>query len=185
MVDSVLVELNSRMQKAINALGRELAAIRTGRANPAIVENIVVDYHGAPVPLYQIAAISIPEANLIVIQPWERASVRSIEKAILKSDIGINPSNDGNVIRVVIPPLSEERRMELAKRVSRRVEERRVELRNIRRDCIARLRESEKSKEISGDELKNAARRVDEISNSFVDKATEVGQRKEEEIKEF
>jgi len=185
MADKVLLELSSKMQKAVDGLGRELAAIRTGRANPAIVENIIVDYHGVPVPLHQIASISTPEANLIIIQPWERGSLRSIEKAVLKSSVGINPLNDGTVIRMVIPPLSEERRTELAKLVSKKVEERRVVLRNIRRDCIGRLREMEKNKEISQDELKNATKQVDDICDSFVDEATEIGQQKEKEIREI
>ncbi len=185
MVDRILLELNLKMQKTVDGLGRELDAIRTGRANPAIVENIMVDYHGVPVQLHQIAAISTPEANLIVIQPWERSSLRSVEKAVLKSDIGINPVNDGSVIRMVIPPLSEERRIELAKVVSKKVEERRVVLRNTRRDFIGKLRDMEKSKEISQDELKSAVKRVDEINDSFVDKATEVGQKKEKEIREI
>ncbi len=185
MLDEVLLELNSRMQKAVDGLGRELAAIRTGRANPAVVENIVVDYHGVSVPIKQIAAISTPEVNLIVIQPWERSSLRSVEKAVLKSDISINPLNDGSVIRVIIPPLSEERRIELAKIVSKKVEERRVVLRNIRRDFIGKLRDMEKSKEISQDELKGAAKHIDEISDGFVDRATEIGQKKEKEIREI
>ena len=173
------------MQSSVGGLARELAAIRTGRANPAIVENIIVDYHGVPVPLHQIASISTPEANLIIIQPWERGSLRSIEKAVLKSDVGINPLNDGNIIRMVIPPLSEERRTELAKLVSKKVEDRRVVLRNIRRDCIGKLRQMEKNKELSQDELKSAIKQVDDISDSFVDKATEIGQEKETEIREI
>ncbi|HUS03935.1 MAG TPA: ribosome recycling factor [Dehalococcoidia bacterium] len=185
MIDRILLELSSKMQEAVDGLSRELAAIRTGRANPAIVENIMVDYHGMPVPIHQIAAISTPEANLIIIQPWERSSLRSIEKAILKSNVGINPLSDANVIRMVIPPLSEERRLELAKLVSKKVEERRVVLRNIRRDCIGKLRGMEKDKEISQDELKTATKQVDEISDSFVAKATEIGQNKEKEVKEI
>jgi ribosome recycling factor len=184
MVDEIFTEFNSRMRKAIDGLTRELATIRTGRATPALVENIMVDYHGVSTPLRQTASISIPEANLIIIQPWERTSLRDIERAILKADIGINPLNDGNVIRVIIPPLSEERRVELAKLVSKRLEERRVMLRNIRRDSIEKLREMEKNKEISQDELKNAIKRIDATSESFIDEANEIGQDKEREIKE-
>lgn len=185
MVDEILLDLNSKMQKAVDGLGRELAAIRTGRANPAIVENIIVDYHGVPVPLHQIASISTPDANLITIQPWERGSLRSIEKAVLKSNVGINPLNDGAVIRMVIPPLTEERRTELAKLVSKKVEERRVMLRNIRRDCIGGLREMEKNKEISQDELKKATKQVDGTCDSLVGEANEIGQHKEKEIREI
>ncbi len=184
MADEILNELNSRMQRAVDGLVRELAAIRTGRATPTLVENIMVDYHGAFTPLRQTASISIPEANLIIIQPWERTSLHNIEKAILKADIGINPLNDGNVIRVIIPSLNEERRTELAKLVSKRVEERRVVLRNIRRDSIEKLREMEKNKELSQDELKSSIKQVDAISDSFIDEVKRIGQDKEKEMRE-
>jgi len=184
-VDELFTELNSRMQKAIDGLAKELAAIRVGRATPALLDNIMVDYHGTSTPLRQIASMSIPEANLIVIQPWDRASLRDIERAILTADIGLNPANDGNVIRVVIPPLSEERREELAKLVSKRVEERRIAIRNIRRDGIEKLRELEKNREISQDELKNNAKKIDQLTEAFVDRVTELGQSKEREIREI
>jgi ribosome recycling factor len=184
MVEETLRELSSRMQKTIDSFIRELATIRTGRATSALVDNIMVDYHGALVPLHQIASIAIPEANLIVIQPWGRTSLRSIEKAILKSTIGLNPLSDGVTIRVLIPPLSEERRIELAKVVSKKVEERRVVLRNMRRDSIEKLRKMEKNKEISQDILKSTVKLVDEISDDFVSKASDVGERKEREIRE-
>jgi ribosome recycling factor len=184
MVEEVLLELNSRMQKTVDGLARELATIRTGRATPALVENIMVDYHGVPTPLRQLASISTPEANLIAIQPWDRASLGSIDRAIRKSDIGLNPTNDGNIIRVIIPPLSEERRIELAKLVSKRVEERRVILRNIRRGGMEKLREMEKEKEISQDQLKNAIIQIQEITDGFINKVNKVGQDKEKEIKE-
>ena len=184
MLDELLAELNSRMQKAIDGLARELATIRAGRATPALLDNIVVDYHGSPVPLYQLATMSIPEANLIIIQPWDRTSLRDIERAILTANIGLNPMNDGNVIRVVIPPLSEERRNELIKLVSKRVEERRIAIRNIRRDGIEKLREMEKNREISQDELKNNAKKIDQLTEACVDKVNELGEGKEREIKE-
>jgi ribosome recycling factor len=185
MLDELLAELNSRMHKAVDGLARELATIRAGRATPALLDNIMVDYQGASVPLYQLATISIPEANLIIIQPWDRTSLRNIERAILTANIGLNPANDGNVIRVVIPPLSEERRKELVKLVSRRVEERRIAIRNIRRDGIEKLREMEKNKEISEDELKNNARKIDQLTEACVDSVSELGQRKEGEIQEI
>ena len=184
MVEEILIKLNSEMQKAVDGLARELATIRTGRTAPTLVENITVDYHGALIPIHQIATISVPEANLIVIQPWDRTSLRNIEKAILKADIGLNPLNAGDIIRVVIPPLSEERRIKLAKSVSKRVEERRVVLRNIRRDGIAKLRQMEKNKEISQDELEDFIKQIDRISESFIDKANIIGQKKEKEIRE-
>ena len=157
MLDELFTELNSRMQKAVDGLARELATIRAGRANPALLDHIMVDYQGTSIPLYQLATISVPEANLIIIQPWDRTSLRDIEKAILTANIGLNPANDGTLIRVVIPPLSEERRRELVKVVSKKVEERRIALRNIRRDGIEKLREWEKNKEISEDELKKVS----------------------------
>ena len=185
MLDELFAELNSRMQKAIDGLARELATIRAGRATPALLDNIMVNYQGTSIPLYQLATISIPEANLIIIQPWDRTSLRGIEKAILTANIGLNPANDGNIIRVVIPPLSEERRKELVKLVSRKVEERRIAIRNIRRDGIEKLRELEKNKEISQDELTSNAKKVDQLTEVCVDKVSELGQNKENEIQEI
>ena len=183
MIREVLTELNSRMQKVIDGLVLELTTIRTGRATPALVENMMVNYHGGLVPLQQLASVSTPEANLILIQPWDRSSLKEIEKAILKG-INLNPQNDGNVIRVIIPHLSEERRIELAKLVSKKAEDRRIISRNIRRDDIEKLRQMEKKKEISQDQLKNAIKEVDELTNSFIDKIDEITQNKEREIKE-
>jgi ribosome recycling factor len=173
------------MHKAIDGLARELAAIRAGRATPALLDHIMVDYQGASVSLHQLATISIPEANLIVIQPWDRTSLRNIERAILMANIGLNPANDGSVIRVIIPPLSEERRKELVKFVSKKVEERRIAIRNIRRDGIEKLREMKKNKEISEDELKNNTKRIDQLTDACVEKVSELGQRKEKEILEI
>lgn len=185
MLDELFAELNSRMQKAIDGLARELATIRAGRANPALLDNITVDYQGTSIPLYQLATISIPEANLIIIQPWDRTSLRDIERAILTANVGLNPANDGNIIRVVIPPLSEERRKELVKLVSKKVEERRIAIRNIRRDGIEKLREMEKIKEISEDTLKNNSKKIDQLTEACVDKVSELGQSKEKEIQEI
>ncbi|MFO7712373.1 MAG: ribosome recycling factor [Dehalococcoidia bacterium] len=185
MVDELLTELNSRMQKAVDGLAKELATIRAGRATPALLDNVVVEYHGSPVPLYQLATMSTPEANLIVVQPWDRASLRDIEKAILAANIGLNPANDGNLIRVLIPPLSEERRIELVKLVSRKIEERRIAIRNIRRDGIEKLREMERSKEISQDDLKSNTKKIDQLTEAFVDQVNELGESKEREIREI
>ena len=185
MLDEILAELNSRMRKATDGLARELATLRAGRATTALLDNIIVDYQGTSVPLYQLATMSIPEANLIIIQPWDRTSLRDIERAILTANIGLNPANDGNVIRVVIPPLSEERRKELVKLVSRKVEERRIAIRNIRRDGIEKLREMEKNKEISQDELKNNTKKIDQLTEACIDKVSELGQSKEREIQEI
>jgi ribosome recycling factor len=185
MLNELLAELNSRMQKAVDGLAKELATIRAGRATPALLDGIMVDYQGTTMPLYQLATLSIPEANLIIIQPWDRTSLRDIERAILRANIGLNPANDGNVIRVIIPSLSEERRKELVKFVSKKVEERRVAIRNIRRDGIEKLREMEKNKEISQDELKNYLKKIDLLTEAFVAKAGELGQSKEKEIREI
>jgi len=184
MVDELLTELKAKMQKSVDGLAKELATIRAGRASPGLLDNVTVDYHGVPTPLRQLASISIPEANLIVIQPWDRASLRDIEKAILTANLGLNPSNDGNVVRVVIPPLSEERRKELVKFVSKLVEERRVAIRNIRRDGIEKLRQMAKNKEISEDELKINNKKVDQLTEVYIEKASEVGKAKEKEILE-
>ena len=185
MLDELLAELNSRMQKATDGLARELATLRAGRATTALLDNIMVDYQGTSVPLYQLATMSIPEANLIIIQPWDRTSLRDIERAIFTANIGLNPANDGNVIRVVIPPLSEERRKELVKLVFRKVEERRIAIRNIRRDGIEKLREMEKNKEISQDELKNNTKKIDQLTEACIDKVSELGQSKEREMQEI
>ncbi len=185
MLDELFAELNSRMQKAVDGLAKELATIRAGRASPALLDNIIVPYQGTTMPLYQLATLSVPEANLIVIQPWDRTSLRDIERAILTANIGLNPANDGNIIRVIIPPLSEERRKELVKFVSKKVEERRIAIRNIRRDGIEKLRELERNKEISEDELKNNTKKIDQLTEVCVAKISELGQRKENEIREI
>jgi len=185
MLDELFAELNSRMQKAVDGMAKEFATIRAGRATPALLDNIVVDYQGTTMPLYQLATLSVPEANLIIIQPWDRTSLRDIERAILTANIGLNPANDGNIIRVIIPPLSEERRKELVKFVSKKVEERRIAIRNIRRDGIEKLREMAKNKEISEDELKNNTKKIDQLTEVCVDRVTELGQRKEDEIREI
>jgi ribosome recycling factor len=185
MLDELFADLNSRMQKAVDGLAREMATIRAGRATPALLDNVMVDYQGTALPLQQLATLSVPDASLIVIQPWDRTSLRDIEKAILAANIGLNPANDGNLIRVVIPPLSEERRKELVKVVSKKVEERRIAVRNIRRDGIEKLRQLEKNKEISEDELKNSSKKIDQLTEASIDRVGEVGQNKEKEILEI
>ena len=184
-MDELLTELNGRMQRAVGGLAKELATIRAGRAAPALLDNVIVEYHGSPVPLYQLATMTTPEANLIVVQPWDRASLRDIEKAILAANIGLNPASDGNLIRVLIPPLSEERRIELVKLVSRKIEERRIAIRNIRRDGIEKLREMERSKEISQDDLKSNTKKIDQLTEACVDQVNELGENKEREIREI
>ena len=184
MIEEILLETNNSMQNAVDVLSRELAAIRTGRATSALVEHIRVDYHGVSTPLNQTASISVPEAKLIVIQPWDRTCLANIEKAILKSDLGLNPTSDGNVIRINIPSLNEERRKELVKVVHKRTEDGRVTLRNLRRECVEKLRQKEKDKEISQDQYGRGFKQLQELTDSFIEKANHIGQAKEIEIKE-
>ncbi len=182
MIDDQLLDATDRREKAADALRRDLAAIRTGRASPAIVEHLHVDYYGTPTPLNQLATISTPEARLIVIQPWDRGSIGAVEKAILKSDIGLNPSNDGTVIRLAIPQLTEERRREIAKQVRKRVEDARIEARNIRRDCHAHIRRLEHDHEISQDDLHRAETELQKLTDDQVKQIDKVGHEKEEEV---
>lgn len=184
MIEQILTDINGKMQKADDALKRDLAGIRTGRASPGLVEHIKADYHGVLTPINQMASISVPEAKMILIQPWDRNSIRNIEKAILTSDLGLNPTSDSNVIRIPIPPLTEERRKELTKTVHKRLEEARIELRNIRRDGIEKLRQAEKSKEISQDQYTRASEQLQKITDNFIDKVNDTGQAKEKEIME-
>jgi len=185
MIDEILLAGDGKMQKSIEALRRELAAIRTGRATPALVDNIKVDAYGVPTPLNQIATISVPEARLLLIQPWDRSTSASIQKAILKSDLGLNPINDGATIRLVIPPLTEERRKEMVKVVRKRVEEAKVALRNIRREIMEELRRSERDKEISQDDSKRALEKLQKLTDNFMVRAEDLGQHKEAEIIEI
>ncbi len=184
MENDLLINTNLKMQGAIDLLNKELAAIRTGRANPAIIEHIKVEYAGIPTPLNQIAAISAPQANLLVIQPWDRSSLRNIEKAVLTSDLGLNPTNDGNLIRLVIPPLSEERRQELIKMVRNRVEERKVAVRNIRREVLNELKSAERNKEISQDEHKRTRDQLQKLTDTFIIEIETIGKNKEVELAE-
>jgi ribosome recycling factor len=172
------------MDKTIEALHIDLRAIRTGRASPALVERVQVEYYGVPTPLNQLAGTTVPEPRLLVIRPWDRNTIGIIEKAILKSDLGLNPSNDGQVIRLVIPQLTEERRRELSKQVARRVEEARVSARNIRRDAIDMLRDLEKEKIISEDELFEARDKVQHLTDDYIKQIDEIGKAKEAEILE-
>jgi len=172
------------MQMSIEALKRELAAIRTGHAIPALIEHIKVEYAGALIPLNQIAGISAPEARLLVIQPWDPGSIHSIEKSILKSDLGLNPINDGRVIRLNIPLLTEERRQELIKVVRGRIEERRIAIRNLRREAMDELKGLEKNKDISQDEHKRALDQLQKLTDSFIADAEQIGQDKEVELAE-
>ncbi len=176
--------IEEKMQKTADGLKKELATIRTGRATPTLIEHIKVEYAGVPTPLNQLASISAPvaEARLLIIQPWDKSSIRNIEKAILTSDLGLNPVSDGNVIRINIPPLSEERRQELIKVVRRRVEERRVAIRNLRHEAMEELKELEKNKDISQDEHKRALNQLQKLTDSFIANTEQTGQDKEAEL---
>jgi ribosome recycling factor len=184
MIEQILKEAEVKMKKAVDALSRDLAAIRTGRATPALIEHIRVDYYDTATPINQLASISVPEAKMLIIQPWDRTSTRNIEKAILKSDLGLNPTSDGNIIRIAIPPLTEERRKELIKSVHKRVEESRITLRNIRRDGIEQLRLAEKNKEISQDQYNRSADQMQKLTDDHIQKANVIGQDKEKEVQE-
>jgi len=184
MVADLFADAERRMQKAVEALKQDLGSIRTGRASSALIERIYVDYYGTPTPINQVASITIPEARLLVIQPWDRKLLTDIEKAIQKSDLGINPNNDGQVIRLSIPPMNEERRRELAKTLHKRLDEHKVAIRNVRRDIQDKLRDREKKKEISEDELKRSTERLQKLTDRYVDEMDKVGKAKEQEILE-
>jgi ribosome recycling factor len=184
MIKEVLRETEERMNKAVDALRDSLVVIRTGRASPALVERLAVEYYGTPTPLNQLATISVPEPRLLTIRPWDPNALADIEKAILKSELGLTPSNDGKIIRLTIPRLTEERRQELAKIVGKRVEEGKVAIRNIRRDAIEDLRELESEKLVSEDEFYRARDDVQEITDEFIVKMDEIGRDKEREIAE-
>jgi ribosome recycling factor len=184
MASSSLQNTEAKMRASVEGLKRELATIRTGHATPALVEHLKVEYAGALIPLNQIAGITAPEARLLVIQPWDRASIPNIEKAILKSELGLNPSISGNVIRLVIPQLSVERRQELTKVVRKRVEDRKIMIRNVRRDAMAELKELEKNKNISQDEHKRALDQLQKLTDKFVADIDKIARDKEAELME-
>ena len=184
MTADIFEDAERRMKKAVEALRQDLSTVRTGRASSALVERIQVDYYGAPTPINQVAQISVPEARLIVIQPYERRLLTDIEKAIQKSDLGINPNNDGQVIRLNIPPLNEERRRDMVKMLHKKLDEHKVAVRNIRRDTQDKLQDREKKKEISEDELKRSKDRLQKLTDKYIDEMDKVGKTKEHEILE-
>ena len=182
VANNLLIAADKKMKAAAEGLKQELATIRTGRASPALVEHLKVEYAGVPTPLNQIAGVSTPEAKLLVIQPWDPGSLRAIEQAILKSDLGLNPVNDGRLIRLSIPALSEERRRELTKIVHKRLEERRVALRNLRRDSMEEIKKAEKNKEISQDESRRIQDQLQKMTDSYITVAENIAQEKEKEL---
>jgi len=172
------------MKGAIQSLEDDLAGIRTGRASPALVERLQVEYYGAPTPLVQLASISVPEPRSLLIRPFDATSLKAIERGILASDLGLTPNNDGKVIRLNLPPLTEERRRDLVRHVNSRLEEARVAVRNVRRDMIKDLREFEKEKLISEDELKKAEEELQKVTDRFIQQVDSIGVTKEKEIME-
>ena len=184
MIEETLADATKRMGKAVEALRRDLATVRTGRASPGLVEQLRVDYYGTPTPLKQLASITVPEARLLTVQPWDKGSLGAIEKAIQKSDLGLNPNNDGTIIRLVIPQLTEERRRELVRVVDKKAEDGRVAIRNVRRDDHEMLRDLLREKEISEDEEHRAQEQLQKITDRFVAQVDEVGQEKERELLE-
>jgi ribosome recycling factor len=184
MTADLFDDAERRMKKAIEALKQDLGGIRTGRASAALVERIQVEYYCSPTPLNQVATITVPEARLLVIQPWDRKLLTDIEKAIQKSDLGINPNNDGQVIRLNVPPMNEERRRDLVKSLHKKLDEHKVAVRNIRRDIHDKLRDREKKKEVSEDELKRSTDRLQKLTDRYIDEMDKVGKTKEQEILE-
>jgi ribosome recycling factor len=184
MIKETIKEAETRMKGAIQSLDEDLASIRTGRASPALVERLQVEYYGTPVQLMQLANISAPEARVLMIRPFDATSLKTIERGILASDLGLTPNNDGKVIRLNIPPLTEERRRSLVKVVHTRLEEARVAVRNVRRDLMKDLREFEKEKLISEDDLKKAEEELQKLTDRTVQDIDAVGYHKEKEIME-
>jgi ribosome recycling factor len=184
MIQDALKEAEMRMKNTLQALEEDLSAIRTGRANPALVEKLTVDYYGVLTPLNQLANIGVPEPRMLLIRPFDPATMKDIERAILASALGLTPQNDGKVIRLVLPPLNEERRRDLVKMVKNRVEEARVAVRNIRRDTIKDMRDFEQEKLISEDDLERGEKETQELTNRLIEDINAIGERKEAEILE-
>lgn len=184
MLKDTIREGEERMKRSLELLRKEYSTLRAGRANPSILDKIQVDYYGTPTPLNQMANISAPEPRLLTIQPWDKSIVPAIEKAILKSDLGLNPSSDGSVIRIVIPQLTQERRQELVKVVHKKAEETRVSIRNVRRDVNDKIKSLEKAKTVSEDEAKKGLDEIQKITDKYIKEVDQVMDAKEKEIME-
>ncbi len=184
MDEQIRKKTNEKMNGALEALKKEFASVRTGRASLGLLDGITVDYYGTPTPLQQLASLSIPESRQIAIQPWEQRVIPEIEKAIMKSDLGLTPMNDGKMIRINIPVLTEERRKQLVKVVRKRAEEAKVAVRNVRRDSNDELKKLEKEKHISEDEVKKEQAEIQKVTDSFIRKVDEILAHKEKEIME-
>jgi ribosome recycling factor len=184
-VKEIFAESEQRMKKSIESLKKDFTRIRTGRASAALLDGITVEYYGSPMPVNQVAAISVPDARMIMIQPWEKSMIGPIEKAIQASDLGLNPQSDGNVIRLPIPPLSEERRKDLFKHCKKISEDNKVAIRNIRRDSNELLKESEKSKKITQDDLKKGQDEIQKLTDKYIKSVDDMLSLKEKEILEL
>ncbi|KIL47747.1 ribosome recycling factor [Jeotgalibacillus campisalis] len=182
MTTQIISQTKEKMEKAVQAYSRELASIRAGRASASLLDKITVDYYGAPTPVNQLASITVPEARLLQITPYDKTSLGEIEKAIQKSDLGLNPSNDGSLIRITIPALTEERRRDLAKQVKREAEDAKVAIRNIRRDSNDDLKKSEKTGDITEDDLRGYNEDVQDMTNNHIEKIDDLAKAKEKEI---
>ena len=178
----ILTDTNERMTKSIDALNRELSTLRTGRATPSLLDNINVDYYGTSTPLNQLASISAPDAQAIIIQPWDKGSILDIEKSLSTSDLGFNPSNDGNQITVPIPPLTQERRLEIVRLLKKKIEDGKVSIRNVRRDSVDRLRKLEKDKSISQDDSRRGQDQIQKSTDSYTKLIDDISKAKEDEI---
>ncbi|NLB71873.1 MAG: ribosome recycling factor [Chloroflexi bacterium] len=185
MINELIRDTKGRMQNTLDVLTEDLLGIRTGRASPALIEKLQVQYYGSELSLIQVATISVPESRQLLVRPFDNSSLKAIEKAILASDLGLTPQNDGKVIRLNLPPLTEERRRDLVKMVNNRLEDARVSIRNVRRDSLKELRDFEKEKLISEDELHIGENQLQELTDEMVEQVAVIGKRKEEEIMEF
>lgn len=179
---TVLKKAEERMNRRIEHLNNEYSAIRAGRANPAVLDKVVVDYYGAPTPVNQLAAVSVAEARTLVIQPWDMSVITPIERAIQKSDIGINPQNDGKALRMIFPPLTEERRKEIVKDIKELAEETKVGVRNVRRDTVDKFKAMKKDGEITEDDLKQAEKKTQDLTDKFVKEIDALAEKKQKEV---
>lgn len=181
-MEALFAKTKEKMEKCLTSLERDFSTIRAGRANPAVLDRVTVDYYGVPTPINQMAAVSVPEARLLVIQPWDASTLKDIEKAINTSDIGINPQNDGKVIRLMFPQLTEEHRKTLQKDISKRGEEAKIAVRNVRRDAMDELKKLKKDNEITEDDQKNGEKKLQDITDDYIKQVEVITKKKEEEI---
>ena len=184
-MQTICAKTEEKMGKTINALKGEYSSMRAGRANASVLDKIRVDYYGTPTPINQMAAVAVAEARILTIQPWDTSTLHTIEKAIQASDIGINPQNDGRIIRLVFPQITEERRKDLCKEVKKMAEESKVSIRSTRRDCIDKVKKMEKASEITEDDLKNAEKKLQDITDKYIKEIENLADAKEKDIMEI